>query len=75
MQPFEHSLFCESPSGVLPARSRTRVVFTFHPVKAGLFEFLLQARVESGKGLLSNDEAALLRLGQAARMTGTLMQI
>ena len=51
---FMHSLFCESPAGVLPARSRTRVVFTYHPVKAGLFEFLIFAQVRVREFIHSN---------------------
>ena len=64
----EHSLFCEKPSGVLPARSRTRVVFTYQPRKAGLFEFLIYAQIQAvdrvtlAPIMISNDEAALLRM-------------
>ncbi|KAJ1404831.1 hypothetical protein B484DRAFT_218273, partial [Ochromonadaceae sp. CCMP2298] len=65
---FEHSIFCASPSGVLPARSRTRVVFTYQPRKAGLFEFLVYAQVravdaQGVRVMISNDEATLLRTG------------
>ena len=64
---FEHSLFCVKPSGILPARSRNRVVFTYTPRKAGLFEFLVYARIKAIDSstqlptMISNEEAALLR--------------
>jgi hypothetical protein len=73
---FEHSLFCERPQGVLPARSRTRVLFTYQPRKAGLFEFLIYAQVQAVDArtmqpiMISNDEAALLRLAQEDRKAG-----
>jgi hypothetical protein len=69
----EHSLFCEKPKGVLPARSRTRVLFTYQPRKSGLFEFLIYAQVQAVDArtlqpiMLSNDEAALLRMAQEDR--------
>lgn len=69
----EHSLFCEKPQGVLPARSRTRVLFTYQPRKAGLFEFLIYAQVQAVDPqtlqpiMISNDEAALLRMAQEDR--------
>jgi len=64
---FEHSLFCAKPSGILPARSRNRVVFTYTPRKAGLFEFLVYASIQAinpathQPTMISNEEAALLR--------------
>jgi hypothetical protein len=70
---FEHSLFCEKPHGILPARSRTRVLFTYQPRKAGLFEFLVYAQVQALDAktqlpaMISNDEAALLRMCQEDR--------
>lgn len=70
---FEHSLFCEKPHGVLPARSRNRVLFTYQPRKSGLFEFLIYARVQAVDAatlqpvMISNDEAALLRMAQDDR--------
>lgn len=70
---YEHCLNCELPSGILGARSRQRVIFTYHPRKAGLFEFLIFAKIqaideETGKPkMISNDEAALLRLSQQDR--------
>jgi hypothetical protein len=73
---FEHSLFCEKPKGVLPARSRTRVLITYQPRKSGLFEFLIYAQVQAVDPhtlqpvMISNDEAALLRMAQDDRQSG-----
>ncbi len=63
----KHSLFCEYPSGILPARSKKRVPFTFHSVRPGLFEFTIIAKVRlvDVNGIpieLSNEEAMLLKL-------------
>lgn len=63
----KHNLFCEYPSGILPARSKRRVPFTFHSVRPGLFEFTIIAKVrlvdEHGVPIeLSNEEAMLLKL-------------
>lgn len=75
-----NNLFCELPSGTLPARSRTRVAFTFHPSRAGLFEFLIFARVraidfKTGEPvMLSNEEVALLRVSQVERESMTVGQ-
>jgi hypothetical protein len=63
----KHSLFCEHPSGILPARSKKRVPFTFHSVRPGLFEFTIIAKIKAvdDKGepiVLSNEEACLLKI-------------
>jgi hypothetical protein len=69
----DHSLFCAYPSGVLPARSRKCITFTFYPTNAGLYEFLIHPTLiaidrNTGKAVeLSNDESALLRVSQADR--------
>ena len=71
-------LLCEHPSGILPARSRTRVPFTFHPLKAGLFEFLVYCKlqvVDAATGapiMIGNEEAALLRVTNAEAETSLL---
>ena len=63
----QSSLFCQAPTGILNARSRLRVVFSYEPVKAGLFTFQLFCRLqaispETGEALmLPNEETALLR--------------
>jgi hypothetical protein len=67
-----HSLLCDIPSGILPARSRTRIPFTFSPSNAGLYEFFVYAKVQSiGSdglpSLISNEESALLRISKADR--------
>ena len=65
---FDHSLLCAAPEGVIAARSRLRVVFTYRPVKSGLFFFSIFAQIHAldpttkDPIALSNDEAALLRL-------------
>eukprot|EP00981_Chlorochromonas_danica_P008461 scaffold2193_cov179-Ochromonas_danica.AAC.40 len=65
---FEHSLFCEQNTGLIAARSRTRLVFTYRPVKSGMFHFAVYAQIEAldsttkQSQTISNDEAALLRL-------------
>jgi len=41
-------LLCDKPDGIVPARFRSRVVFTFHPHIAGAFEFDLYAQVSGG---------------------------
>ena len=74
---FQHSLFCGKPSGILPARSRNRVVFTYTPRKAGLFEFLVYARIQAldssssstnqRPAMISNEEAALLRTSSSGQ--------
>eukprot|EP01034_Spumella_vulgaris_P021431 gene21431-27461_t len=72
---YDHCLFCESPAGVIPARSRVRVVFTYQPKKSGLFEFMIFAQVQAITDpvsaqpvMLSNDEAVLLRTSQNERL-------
>jgi hypothetical protein len=69
---FIHSLFCDLPSGILPARSRTKLTMTFFPLRAGLYEFMIYAKVRAmdHKGSIvsiSNDEAALMRITQPER--------
>lgn len=76
----ENNLFCEFPSGILPARSRTRVSVTFYPSRAGLFEFLVFARIQAidiatkKPVMLSNEEVALLRVSQVDREEMTVGQ-
>lgn len=41
------SLYCDLPGGILPARSRTSIQFTFHPNRAGLFDFIVFCRLKS----------------------------
>lgn len=65
----DHNLFCEYPSGILPARSRLRIPFTFYPLKSGLFEFLISAEVQAIDAdgdvtMIPNEEAILLRLSK-----------
>ena len=63
----ESNLFCQSPAGILNARSRLRVVVSYEPRKAGLFNFHLFCKLKaidpfSGEPLmLPNEETALLR--------------
>lgn len=70
---FDQSLFCERPNGILAARSRTRILFTYTPRKAGLFEFLLFAKIQAYDStknqlvMISNEEAVLLRISQEER--------
>lgn len=65
---FTDSLFCEQHEGVIPARSRLRCIFTYTPVKSGLFEFTLFAQITAlhpqtrQPVLLPNDAAALMKL-------------
>jgi hypothetical protein len=66
------SLFCDEPTGMLPARYRKRINVTFHPTGAGLFEFSIVCRVlatdpNGNVTELPNDEAALLRVSQEDR--------
>ena len=76
---FTHSLFCNEPTGVLPARSRTKLIMTFFPLRAGLYEFMVYARVKAAnkKGqiaMISNDEAALLRITNVNIENGQIPQ-
>ena len=69
---YHQSLFCECPKGLLPARSRKNVMFTFQPNRAGLFQFVVCVRLLSvdSKGnilTISNEESALLH-GAEMRM-------
>lgn len=67
-----NSLFCEAPTGTLLARSRKRVVFTYQPIRAGLFDFKLYCRLKAidprtgEKLMLPNEETALMRTHGAA---------
>ena len=69
----DDSLLCDAPTGVLTARSRTRVPITFQPAKAGLFDFILycevKAIVDGKEMMIGNEEAALLRVSQLDRET------
>lgn len=63
------SIFCEKPTGLLPARSRNSILFTFQPNRAGLFSFTIFCRLRSvdAKGKptsISNEESALLHLSK-----------
>lgn len=68
----EHEcLYCAEPEGVLPARSRGVVPFTFQPNRSGLFQFTVYCKLQSldadgNPVLLSNEESALLYLSQKA---------
>lgn len=42
---FHHSLFCDEPLGIIPARSVRQLELTYRPVKSGLFNFTICARV------------------------------
>ena len=69
---YHQSLFCECPEGLLPARSRKNVVFTFQPNRAGLFQFVVCVRLTSvdskgNKLTVSNEESAMLH-GAEMRM-------
>jgi hypothetical protein len=61
------SLFCETPTGIISARSRLRLALTYNPIKAGLFELSLFCKLKavdpsSGAELmLPNEETAILR--------------
>jgi hypothetical protein len=61
------SLFCEQNKGIIPARSRLRCVFTYNPVKSGLFEFTVFAQVTTAHHqskktvMIGNDTAALMK--------------
>ena len=62
-----HALLCESPEGIVPARSKARVVFTFHPNIAGAFDFDLFSQLTAVDYhgvpiLITNEESALLRV-------------
>ena len=62
-----HALLCESPEGMVPARSKARVVFTFHPHIAGAFDFDLFSQLTAvdyngAPVLITNEESALLRV-------------
>jgi hypothetical protein len=69
----DHSLFCGFPNGILPARSRRCITFTFYPTNAGLYEFLIHPILtaidpNTGRAVeMSNEESALLRVSQADR--------
>lgn len=43
----EHHIFCEEPQGILSARSKKRITFSFYPMKSGAFEFRIAARLKS----------------------------
>jgi hypothetical protein len=40
-------LICSSPTGNIPARSQSKVTFTFHPQLAGLFTFKIFAKIKT----------------------------
>jgi hypothetical protein len=67
----DHPLYCSEPSGILAARSRLTLSFTFHPTGAGLFEFNIIGRLivtMNGEPVeVSNEEASLLRVSQQDR--------
>ncbi|RYH00123.1 hypothetical protein EON65_49670 [archaeon] len=67
---FEHSLFCEQPTGKIAARSRLRLLFTYRPVKSGLFNFSIFAQVQT----LDSQTGQLIRLEnqEAVRFRNTL---
>ena len=63
------SIFCEKPMGLLPARSRNSILFTFQPNRAGLFNFTIYCRLRSvdsrGKPTsISNEESTLLHISK-----------
>ncbi len=65
---FDHSLFCEQYKGIIPARSRLRCVFTYNPVKSGLFDFTVYAQIHTRNHItqdvvmIPNDTAALMKV-------------
>lgn len=66
---YHQSLFCEAPEGLLQARSRRTVLFTFQPNRAGLFQFVVCVRLRSvdikGNPLtVSNEQSALLHAAE-----------
>lgn len=63
------SIYCEKPTGLLPARSRNSILFTFQPNRAGLFNFTIYCRLRSvdsrGKPTsISNEESTLLHVSK-----------
>jgi hypothetical protein len=78
---FEHSLFCEQFQGIIAARSRLRLVFTYKPVKSGLFEFTIFAQINTihhkthESLMIPNDTAAFIKLTGQLDLTGNLNSI
>lgn len=60
------NVFCERPSGILPARSRTSLPFHFKPNRAGLFDFIVYCKLktydESGNESIITNEDSVVKL-------------
>ena len=67
----DESLMCDTPTGIIKARSRLRCPLTFQPTKAGTFDFTvfcqIQVSLNGTAQLLPNEEVALLRVSQRDR--------
>lgn len=70
-------IYCNKPSGIIPAKSRSIVAFSVNPNRAGLFEFQISCRlrtVDAGGqvSMIRNEEDVLLRMGVTNR-AGTML--
>jgi hypothetical protein len=69
-------IFCDRPSGIIPAKSRRMLTFSVNPDKAGLFEFTVSSKLRAVDAdgtpiYVPNEEDVLLRTGFNARMLHT----
>lgn len=51
-----HDLFCSIPRGVIDARSKKKLQLTFYPMKSGLFQFSIHAKLQTDSSMASNED-------------------